>query len=457
VAVDQTSGAQTVTRESRDARRLTEPSKQYEFRTPAQRDRDRILHSSAFRRLSGVTQVVSAHEESHLLHNRLTHSIKVAQVARRLAEKLCAEQADVVQAVGGVDPDVVEAAALAHDLGHPPFGHVGEQQLDECARPYVSDAFEGNAQSFRIVSKISVRNTTYVGLNLTRATLNALLKYPWLRGTGRTKQERKWSVYQSEEEDFRFAREGRAAGDVRKCPEAEIMDWADDIAYSVHDVEDFYRMGLIPLDKLTRDVKERELFVNRVIERHERKEIRTGFSPAQLQDAFREVISLFPEAPYEVSTGARAQLRTFTSNMIAQYVAAFQLRIPQNSSEDFAVIEDQARKEVAILKELTWHYVIHNPALATQQHGFRTIVRVLFEILFESATKDNLNVFPPMFREALQSELQTHLSGPTEARHAAVARIILDVISSMTEQQALRMFGRLTGGSPGSVLDPLYY
>ena len=142
-------------------------------------DRDRILYSSAFRRLAQVTQVVTA-QEGHVFHNRLTHSLKVAQVARRLTESLVTQQPEIAEKLGGIEPDVVEAAALAHDLGHPPFGHIAEEELDECAvRHDLKDGFEGNAQSFRILTKLAIHRIDYCGLNLTRATLNGVLKYPW--------------------------------------------------------------------------------------------------------------------------------------------------------------------------------------------------------------------------------------------------------------------------------------
>jgi dGTPase len=453
----------------RDDRLQREPPKQFEYRSAGQRDRDRILYSSAFRRLGGVTQVVSANEESHLLHNRLTHSIKVAQIARRLAERLAVEQSKVVAQIGGVDPDVVEAAALAHDLGHPPFGHVGEKALDEAASNYLPDGFEGNAQSFRIITKISLRNTEYVGLNLSRATLDAVLKYPWFRTRKGTSHSKKWSAYETEAPEFAFARTGWPSGDERKCPEAEIMDWADDIAYSIHDVEDFYRMGLIPLDKLARDefaLDERREFFDRVHQRHQEKGIDLGASQKELEKAAAVAFNLMPEIQYEVSVRSRTTLRSFTSNTIARYVDSFRLRVPAKSSDSFVRIRKAVSREVAMMKELTWNYVIHSPALATQQVGFQRIVTRLFELLFSAAAarKENLNVFPPLFREALRKLRREHKRGgrrrggeSTTDYEASIARIILDVISSMTENQALRMFGRLEGTDPGSILDPLYY
>lgn len=130
-------------------------------RAAAQRDRDRILYTAAFQRLAGVTQVVGP-LEGHVFHNRLTHTLEVAQIARRLAEKLAKENRALAEELGGLDPDVVEAAALAHDLGHPPFGHVAEKELDALARSHgAAEGFEGNAQSFRIVTRLAAHRDRY--------------------------------------------------------------------------------------------------------------------------------------------------------------------------------------------------------------------------------------------------------------------------------------------------------
>jgi len=197
-----------------------------------QRDRDRILYSSAFRRLSGVTQIVRTGEED-VFHNRLTHSLKVAQVGRRLAERCMGEFPEATNA-RGLHPEVVEAACLAHDLGHPPFGHIGENVLCNLVEASGDEeGYEGNAQSFRIITKLAVRFEGCDGLDLTRATLAATLKYPWTRDKNDPKKTKKWSVYNSEQDDFEFARTLNRG--EKKTLEAELMDWADDIAYSVHD------------------------------------------------------------------------------------------------------------------------------------------------------------------------------------------------------------------------------
>jgi dGTPase len=231
----------------RDARRYSTKSEAKKISTANQRDRDRILYSSSFRRLANVTQVVNP-RESHVFHNRLTHSLEVAQIARQISEKFLQENKKLADDLGGLDPDVVEAAALAHDLGHPPFGHIAETELDRLAKLHgLPDGFEGNAQLFRIVTRTTAHRLGYEGLNLTRATLNAVLKYPWLRAEEANKEKHeKFGAYLSEQKDFEFARKG--FDDDRRCLEAAIMDYADDIAYSVHDVDDFYRVGLIPIE-----------------------------------------------------------------------------------------------------------------------------------------------------------------------------------------------------------------
>jgi len=250
------------------------PERRLDYRTPAQVDRDRIQYSSAFARLAEVTQVVSA-DRGYVFHNRLTHSLKVAQLARRISEKLRSTQKVEASALQAPDPDVAEAAALAHDLGHPPFGHIAEKELDRLARKEgLQDGFEGNAQSFRIVSKLAVGDAVTAdsdkipiirGLNLTRATLSGILKYPWPHGENPDKNN-KWGVYDTERNLFTWVRDGHSLHPFAKSAEAAIMDWSDDITYAVHDLIDFYCAGQIPLDRLAddNDPAERDSFFSEV-------------------------------------------------------------------------------------------------------------------------------------------------------------------------------------------------
>ena len=420
-------------------------------RTAYQRDRDRILYTSAFRRLAWVTQVVSS-GEGEPFHNRLTHTLEVAQIGRRLAEKLRDEQLEESDEIGGVDPDVVEAAALAHDLGHPPFGHVAEEELDRLiVAAGVPAGFEGNPQSFRVVTKLATRNPGFPGLNLTRATLNAILKYPWHRQTEPPERNRKWGAYNSEREEFKWVR-GPEPRDFRKSAEAELMDFADDIAYAVHDVEDFYRTGMIPLDRLSRDESEVDRFLCGAFSSLEGKQYSLLHTKEDCKTAFSELSESFPITdPYSGTMQQRASLRSMTAGLINRYVNAVKLYVPTDVSERRVKIKDWAEVELFVFKQLTWHYVINSTALAAQQYGQRRIIRQLFEIFSDASESKQLDIFPVSYRERMEALLRDGQYGIKQER----IRIVADLLAGMTEQQAVDVYQRLTGVSLGTVLDTI--
>ena len=433
-------------------------------RSGFERDRDRVLYSSAFRRLAGITQVVHA-AEGHIFHNRLTHTLKVAQVGRRLAEHLLARDSrELVDAVGGINPDVVETAALAHDLGHPPFGHIAEEELDsELTSRGIADGYEGNAQSFRIVTKVAIKSTDYKGLNLSRASLNAILKYPWSRGID-GKEHRKWGYYYSEKDEFEFARALNAPAERRQSAEAALMDWADDVAYSVHDVDDFYRAGLIPLDRLLTGTDDRRSFVDergRFIEAvynrwkdEDKTETIKIFNQQNASDFF-ESLSDFVDhilSPFSGTSAQRAEMNFLSSLLIRRYIlgpdnGAQAVTLNGSTSGPFVVTDSKLRAEVDLLKELMRYYVFENPALLAQQLGQRRVIKELFDILYEAVqpTSKNSGLIPPPFSDILKK-----ISGSAKRERA---RLVADLIASMTEQQALVFHQRLTGIAPGSVRD----
>jgi dGTPase len=422
-------------------------------REEGQRDRDRILYTSAFRRLAGITQVV-APAEGQVFHNRLTHTLEVAQIGRRLAERLIKRHSkNFIRELGGLDPEVVEAAALAHDLGHPPFGHVAETTLRSLLDAQkIRDGFEGNAQSFRILTRLAARYLDeeaegIAGLDLTRATLRAILKYPWLRGGG--KDSDKWGVYDSDLTYLEWAK-ANYREDLNRSVEAELMDWADDVAYAVHDVEDFYRAGLIPLDRLSTDVdsEERERFLDSAFERLRKKDPK--LRRRHLDDVFDEVVLLLPTTePYQGGRQQRAALRSLTSNLINRYVDAIQLVHPSANAEGRLVrVRPGLRLEVDLLKQFTWHYVILSPSLSTQQQGQKQVIEQLFCMFARDANSKQYSMFPVGYQEMLQNIDKDDQDG------AGRVRVVTDYIASMTEQQALKMHRRLTGASLGSVLDP---
>jgi len=426
-------------------------------RTPFQRDRDAILYSTAFRRLAGVTQVVSP-VEGQIYHNRLTHTLEVAQIARRLAEKLASEQHDLAEQYA-LNADVVETAALAHDLGHPPFGHVAEKELNELVLAGgVADGYEGNAQSFRITTKLSVRNREHSGLNLTRASLNAILKYPRFQQVNEAGKQtkKKWGVYQSESEDFDFAREDGPDGDQQSL-EAQIMDWADDIAYSIHDTEDFYRAGLLPLGILAVSHDAREEFLESVFLRWMHKGIDVGYAPEDLAGAFRDVCSSITfHGHYEATRDRRADLRTFTSDYIGLLVNATTLNSEPDELGNLLQIDDAYRMSVIMLKELTWHFVIKNPSLIGMQRGQREALRTLFAIFAEATHSNDSQSDWRVLPVANRSELEfLHSQYGNEIPNDLRVRVAADAVAGMTDQQAILMYHRLIGVSSGSVLDAI--
>lgn len=416
-------------------------------RSPSEKDCDRILYSSAFRRLNGVTQVVSV-TETALFHNRLTHTLKVAQLAERLAQDLVrgglAEE-------GQIDVAAAKAAALAHDLGHPPFGHVAEDTLRDACTESGIDGFEGNAQSFRILTKLARRASAEPGLGLTPRTLNAVLKYPWFRteiepDAGASRRERyrwkKWGAYRSEEDAFREARGGDTSDD--RSIEAEIMDWADDVSYALHDIEDFYRVGLLPLERLDDD---RDWFITS-------SAIDLADDPLFDKDLFssalRKHIGLLPKRAYTGSDEDRRTLHQQTNGLIDAFFSAVRV-----SATGKLVIDITIRHEVMLLKQLTWQYVVNSPALATLQQGQTHIVETLFERLSEWLRTEQLVHRLPTrlqrIREAVRKD--DSITGTLGTREAIAARTAADYIAGLTEEQAIDLYRRLYGLSTRSILE----
>jgi dGTPase len=313
-----------------------------------------------------------------------------------------------------------------------------------------AEGYEGNAQSFRIITRLDVRRPdSGFGLDLSRATLNATLKYPRLWHPGL----HKYGAYADDRAAFEFARAGRnPAGPGARSIEAQIMDWADDITYSVHDTEDFYRAGLIPLDRLADNPAERDYFLERAIER--RQSIGKPFSEDRnFRALFREFCnSITLRAPFTGQRGEREQLYEFTSRTINELVQGTHLLPPDRGPEGLTFANAAFATRIALLKELTWCYVINNPASAALQHGQRQAIRTLFAVFDEAAETKNWPLFPPFFRDDAEDLARTS-DGPIPVPNRV--RLVADTIASMTDTQAMRMYQRLSGLSQGSVLDPI--
>ncbi|MDR6973713.1 dGTPase [Streptomyces sp. 3330] len=406
------------------ARWAPEPDKR-PGRTAFQRDRARVLHSSALRRLSGKTQVVTPGTRTDAWdatpRTRLTHSLECAQVGRELGAAL------------GCDPDLVEAACLSHDLGHPPFGHNGEQALNEFARD--CGGFEGNAQSLRLLTRIEPKRFTAegsVGLNLTRAALDAATKYPWPRG-GRPLDPAsvKFGVYEDDRPVFDWVRE--TAPGTRTCFEAQVMDWADDVAYSVHDVEDGLHAGHIDPNCLHAEPERREIFRVAV-----GRYVPAGTDPAELAAALDRLQDQdwWPHG-YDGTAAAQARLKDATSQLIGRFCLAAEGatrarygtgRLTRYGAE--LVVPEEARLECAVLKAVADRYVMQR----AEQEVLRADQRVVISELAEALTARAPDGLDPQFRALFDQ-------APDDR---ARKRVVVDQIASLTDASARSLHGRLT-------------
>ncbi|WP_284742795.1 deoxyguanosinetriphosphate triphosphohydrolase family protein [Amycolatopsis sp. RTGN1] len=449
--------------QSFDAKPLhAEESDADEYRNPFQRDRDRVLYSSAFRRLAGVTQVAAVREQA-LLHNRLTHSLKVAQLARSMAQRLLTNEnftSDLEQECHPYLPDIAETAGLAHDLGHPPFGHIAEKVLNVEMEDY--GGFEGNAQSFRIVTKLASRKLNPYGLNLTRASLNSILKYPQYRKDASSRplphvkwsdrsRGRKWGAYLSEERDFDHAREqlsGAPRVEVRSVA-AILMDWADDVSFATHDLDDYYRGGLIPLNTLRRDDKEFLDFAR--VRNSSGEHPLDGYNHNEFMAAYERLLrSDPPRERFEDTRDQRVRINQWISDRIKKYVRSVEC----DCSEDGAYlrVDESSQYEVEVLKTLNWYHVINKPALAVAQHGQKRIMRRLFQALF-ALVQDNAERIQTKSRAPVPITLQEIYrriidSGIDYGSEEEIrARAVCDYICGLTEDQTVDLYERLTGRS----------
>ncbi|MDQ0952707.1 dGTPase [Streptomyces phaeochromogenes] len=409
----------------------TEPDKR-PGRTAFQRDRARVLHSSALRRLAGKTQVVTPGTRSQVWdaspRTRLTHSLECAQVGRELGAAL------------GCDPDLVEAACLSHDLGHPPFGHNGEQALNEFAED--CGGFEGNAQSLRLLTRIEPKrfvrsepsgDLVSVGLNLTRAALDAATKYPWPRGAHPTDPKSpKFGVYDDDRPVFDWVRKG--APGTRTTFEAQVMDWADDVAYSVHDVEDGLHAGHIDPNCLHAEPERQEIFAVAV-----GRYVPVDTDPAELGEALDRLLDQewWPHG-YDGSAVAQARLKDATSQLIGRFCLAAEGatraaygtgRLTRYEAE--LVVPRAARLECAVLKAVADRYVMQR----AEQERLRADQRVVVAELAEALTARAPDGLDPQFRALFDQ------ASDDRARK----RVIVDQIASLTDASARSLHARLTG------------
>jgi len=423
-----------------------------DWRANAERDRDRVLYSAQFARLAEITQVISP-EHGYVFHNRLTHSLKVAQIARRIAQHIAAEN-KTERSISAELPDVVEAAALAHDLGHPPFGHATEVELNDLVRDAgLKDGFEGNAQSFRIITRLAASDAltlknagkddehedSVLGLNWTRQCLDSVLKYPW--GFGENDQyPKKWGFYESEREIFDWV--SRNQPKLRRSLGAEIIDWADDITYAIHDLLDFFRSGKIPIDRLKTDKMEYFRFFNGILNRRPEWEKEEAEYAAALSNLIAD-FPFYPERRFRDSNENHMRLQLFATGLIRPFVQAITYIPGPKASDPIARIDPLARRQVDLLKQFTWHYIILNQDLALPQAGQRKAVRTVFRKLLLAARRRDVHFFPALTQDFLNTnEVWDSITGVKSLNEV---RLVADYIAGMTEKELMRVYRAMEG------------
>jgi dGTPase len=392
-----------------------EPPKRSD-RTAFERDRARVVHSASLRRLAAKTQVVAPGTDD-FVRNRLTHSLEVAQVGRELGKAL------------GCDPDVVDTACLAHDLGHPPFGHNGETALNDIAAEI--GGFEGNAQTLRLLTRLEAKaahpDGRPAGLNLTRASLDAATKYPWLRAEGVAK----FGVYVDDAEVFRWMRVGTPG--ERRCLEAQVMDFADDVAYSVHDVEDAIVAERLGPDAMLADPAERARVANLTCDWY----LEDNTSAEEVLGALDRLRALpFWVGGFDGDRRTLAALKDMTSQLIGRFCATAQSathaaygggRLTRYAAD--LVVPRATQIEVAVLKGLAGVYVMtasdRAPLYARQQE----ILHELVGVLHAGAPESMDAAFRADWSQAVDDGERL--------------RVVVDQVASLTDASAQAWYGRL--------------
>lgn len=410
--------------ESDEERYVSEAAKSEE-RTAYQRDRDRVVHSSALRRLGAKTQILVAGSDD-FARTRLTHSLEAAQIGREIAAML------------GCDPDIVDCACLAHDLGHPPFGHTGEKALSEIAVP--AGGFEGNAQTIRLLTRLEPKifspSGVSAGLNLTRAALDAVMKYPWTLSEAKQNQNGetapKFCVYPDDLPVFRWLKKNAPAD---KTPiECQIMDLADDIAYSVHDVEDAIVCGTLNPQSLA-DSKTVDAIIEDTL-----KWYAPAQSAADLQNAFERLVKdRLLQRSFDGTRRSMGELKNITSALIGRFASSVEAmtrekygkgRLMRYSAS--LVVPETTRAEILFLKGIAVHFVMIPRNRLPEHEKQKKIIADLTEVFM----KENPNPSPYLGKLFMRDWERAE-------NDAQRLRVAIDKVAGLTDASAASAHAQL--------------
>ena len=396
-----------------EERFVTELPKRHGRRAFA-RDKARVLHSAGLRRLSAKTQVMSAGADD-FPRPRLTHTLEVAQIGRELGEAL------------GCDPDLVETACLVHDLGHPPFGHNGEEALHKASLDI--GGFEGNAQTFRLLTRLeskTIRDGRSLGLNLTRATLDAATKYPWAFDG----KNPKFGFYEEDKEIFDWVRlevKGRA-----KVFEAQVMDIADDIAYSVHDIEDaIYGQHFSPL-ALDSEPEFKEVV----------KVAAKEYAPEIDEDNLNKALNSLIKQSWWVKSFTATQidmaaLKNMTSHLIGKFAEEIEQATKSgNKAENFTrynanlIVPLETKAQIAVLKAVVNLFVMQRKGAAENYAKEQDLILSIVDGLEKNPLK-----LDPQFKHQFDNA----------ASSKDAKRAVIDQVASLTDSSARRLAQEFVG------------
>jgi dGTPase len=431
------------------------PPSPKDHRHPTERDRDRILHSAAFRRLQGKTQVFGI-GQADFYRTRLTHSIEAAQLARGIAGNMLVEEPSLAECL---TPELAEAVALAHDLGHPPFGHGGERTLDECMLEVSRRArlqgkralrFEGNAQTFHVLVASEPKSPNYPGLNLTRATLAGVMKYPYEQEAGNDKfiftrdaAVALWALDGGA--TLLTARQRKQGIRQRTSIACQILDWADDCAYSIHDIEDALQAQFLrPGDLLDTQFARR---VSLHYEATRESEAVPLLTRAEIKERLRD---LELKIRHPESGDERAYRKLALRNILNDLVTSVSIGFgPETRRPDYSwqlQVPAEARILSVLCKSIVWEAVITDPRVAAMTTKGQEILRDLFHLLLaELIEKESCTLFPRYYRPIIEDCMG---KGEMEA-----ARGVCNFLALLTDMDALRLHALLRGSKPSSIFD----